>query len=491
MFIYYMVNPERVFSPQAQALDLCLRVTACPIFSLPPPPALLKYFHEKYGSSVRDDNPNAMLEEGITNNLRPWRPPLLVSQPTNYNSRRGSAFDLSYPSYHERRNFDMRPSFSDLDEVRCKRYMDEDAHIGTTSSLDTATETSPKLKSVSINSSSLRKEAQTPTIVAGDDSILTSVSITIPPLDAHSACSTHETTRPSSPPPAFAQGVTLGRHEDEETAIAARKISRRFTMEGRKDGLDFLGIGGLIKWPHRPSSSTPALKVTLSGSFGNNSFNPLPPLPAIVSGPSLVSSRSRSETRDRSISPSGTRGDKQSRISDYYIEEEDETTETASWRDGHDGYSGDNALSHNNDHAQQESEKVEERWDRTTQADMKHTDLSDIRTDTLSAQDHVRSRASNATLNDHDEGLHQSRSRRLSMDDVRQLSRHALTRLQVGTALNIPPPTGPLSLTILRKTHGSNISDESRLNSLKSSSSSGDVALEQTPTHPLSAGTPN
>ncbi|KAG0080206.1 hypothetical protein BGZ93_007672 [Podila epicladia] len=99
MFIYYITEPDKVFSVQAQSLDLCLRLIVCPIFSLPPPNPLLNYFEAKYGSAV-NGNPNTMVEEGITNDPRPRRPPMLVSQRTGSSMRRNSDFMFDLPPFN-------------------------------------------------------------------------------------------------------------------------------------------------------------------------------------------------------------------------------------------------------------------------------------------------------------------------------------------------------------------------------------------------------
>ncbi|KAF9959914.1 hypothetical protein BGZ65_012962 [Modicella reniformis] len=490
MFIYFMTKPEQVFNPQAQALDLCIRLTACPIFSLPPPSILLRYFHNKYGSTGRDDNPNNMIEEGITNNPRPRRPPMLVSLPTSYHTRRGSIFDFDeHPTYQGRYNLSRHLPFPELDDNHCKRYMDEEVNIGTTSSLDTTAESSPNLKPLSSNSSSLRKEAYTPTTVVVEDSLLSSVSISIPAGDAQSTSSIHEPTLPPTPPLSFNPDVTPDRGEDEETAIAACMISRRLTMERRKDGLDFLNIGGLIKWPHRPNSAVSAPKST----SGNHTFGPLP---AIISGTNLLNpGRSRSEGHDHSTSSSGTKENKISRITDTSIAEEDECMEDWSWRSSeHHGHSDDKVLNHD-DHlaSPQVNEKVkEEDRDRMTNIDTRqdnHTELSDIRTDAYYDKDdsHVQSKTSTATsLNVHDESYKNSKvsgiGRELSMDNIRQMSRNALSRFQEknhGPVLSLPLITGPLSPMILRTTHGSSTDDSTKI----ASNPCGDVALEQIHQH--------
>ncbi|KAI8357948.1 hypothetical protein B0O80DRAFT_271209 [Mortierella sp. GBAus27b] len=483
MFIYFMVHPQEVFSMPAQALDLCLRLTACPIFSLPPPPFLLRYFHKKYGSTVRDDNPNTMIEEGITNNPRPRRPPLLVSHPTSYHSRRGSDFDLDYPTYPGMRSLSLHLPFPGFDDIQCKRFMDEEANIGTSSTL--GTDTSPRLRPLSTNSSSFHKEAQTPTTAVGDDSIHTAVSV-IPPLDAQSTSSTHGTT-PPSPPSTFSPGTTQDRDEDEETAIAARNISRRLTMEGRRDGLDFLNIGNFIKWPHRSHSPVPEPKATLAGPSGFSTFGPLP---TITPGSSPLNPN-RNRSGPRSLSPS-----EPSRVSDICIREEDEFTDHTPWRYGPDGRLEDPSV-HEDGSTTQDNEKEARRRTMDTLESL-NDDLSEIHTEGHDDDAQVRSRASNATLNEDDDSHDGSSSsrvpaigRRLSMENIRQMSRHALTRFHAGpirTGLSISTPsTGPLSPTILRTNHGtnnSNGSDESRLNSPKSvSSNHGSDALEPIPNY--------
>ncbi|KFH69911.1 hypothetical protein MVEG_04715 [Podila verticillata NRRL 6337] len=100
MFIYFMTKSDEVFTVQAQALDLCIRLIVCPVFSLPPPSPLLDYFQAKYGSAVVNDNPNTMIEEGITNDPRPRRPPMLVNQRTGSSMRRNSDYMFDLPSFN-------------------------------------------------------------------------------------------------------------------------------------------------------------------------------------------------------------------------------------------------------------------------------------------------------------------------------------------------------------------------------------------------------
>ncbi|KAF9168597.1 hypothetical protein DFQ26_004231 [Actinomortierella ambigua] len=116
MLIYFICHPGSAFTLQAQSLDLCIRLLVCPIFSLPPPGFLLRYFHDKYGSATHDtDRPSTMIEAGITNDPRPRRPQMLVSQPASFTSnqpRRNSDYVLDSPTHsyqHHRLSYD--PSY--------------------------------------------------------------------------------------------------------------------------------------------------------------------------------------------------------------------------------------------------------------------------------------------------------------------------------------------------------------------------------------------
>ncbi|KAG0057323.1 hypothetical protein BGZ83_011566 [Gryganskiella cystojenkinii] len=130
MFIYYMTKSKAVFDPQAQNLDLCIRLIACPIFSLPPPRILLVYFQEKYGTTVRDDNPNTMIEEGITNDPRPRRPAMLINLPSN-SARRNSEYMFDHPS-RRTTGAPLPPLYptQEQEEVRYKHWEDEEVNIG-------------------------------------------------------------------------------------------------------------------------------------------------------------------------------------------------------------------------------------------------------------------------------------------------------------------------------------------------------------------------
>ncbi|KAF9438015.1 hypothetical protein BGZ76_010144, partial [Entomortierella beljakovae] len=280
MFIYYMTRRSEVFTPQGQALDLCIRLIACPIFSLPPPQCLINYFRAKYGSATRDDNPNTMIEEGITNDPRPRRPPMLVSLSSTPSARRsGYIFGPSYNEHNQKRT-SLDSDIEEEDDL-CKRYIDEEINIGTTSSLETAAETFPKPRSVSKNSSSDVKECKSSERTSVDDTAVSSLSISIPSDSSPSTPVRDEVV--NGPPLSFMQGVLPDKNEEAETAIAARRISRRLTMEGRKDDLDFLNITGLMKRANRSSSAPTPKSPTLSSAVGGLNV----PAPAPVPVPTI------------------------------------------------------------------------------------------------------------------------------------------------------------------------------------------------------------
>ncbi|KAG0365821.1 hypothetical protein BGZ54_006174 [Gamsiella multidivaricata] len=473
MFIYYMNKPNDVFSPQAQALDLCIRLTACPIFSLPPPQFLLRYFHAKYGSTVRDDNPHTMIEEGITNDPRPRRPPMLVSQPTSYNSRREHDYDFDYPSIHERHSLRFQSPYSALDDDdRCRRYIEEETNIGTTSSLGTAADTSPKLNPHSAGSTLKQDDTHMPpSIGVADDAVLSALSITLPPTVHHPTPIKGESLSPISPF-SFAPGVLLARGEEEETAIAARRISRRLTMEGRKDGLDFLNISGLMKWPHRPNSAIPATKSRVTGSTNSSSA-----LPTTTSGTNfLKASRRHSDTPERNISPSRRAvREKLSMMGGSSLVEEDEAEEDQTWHSRENKDISEKEASHHEPPSRRGSRKDEKLTEpsntTTTKSAEQYTSVepSNIRTNVQQLKSHENGRddlhahlpAFNVAASEYNGGrgnnTSQSIGKKMSMDKIRRMSRSALTRLQeggLGAALSIPTTTGPLSPTILHTEHG-------------------------------------
>lgn len=298
MFIYYMTKPEEVFSPQAQALDLCIRLLACPIFSLPPPRILLRHFQDKYGSGARDDNLNTMIEDGITNNPRPRRPAMLVAQ-SSFPSARHSDLFFEHPSSSfltTRPSMDFHSNYAtrEMEESRSKRFMEDDTHVaGTASSSDsTAAETNNKpgneggdenegdpTPRSSVSSASPQASARTTAeettrpisdqksypVEGMDEAVLTNLGISTRKIDFQTTPTNNLTTATtltqhlSSP---LASPVLILKNnnsnskwdEDDETAVAARRISRRLTMEGRRDGLDILNIAGLLKWPHRSNA---------------------------------------------------------------------------------------------------------------------------------------------------------------------------------------------------------------------------------------------
>ncbi|KAF9347366.1 hypothetical protein BGX26_001152 [Mortierella sp. AD094] len=455
MFIYYMTRSKEVFSPQAQALDLCIRLMSCPIFSLPPPQFLISYFRKKYGSAARDDNPNTMIEEGITNDPRPRRPPMLVSQPTSHSTRRDSAYVFG-PAYQERSvAFHSPYSSYEIDEDRCKHYLDEKANIGTTSSLDTAAETSPKLKPLSKLSASNLKESKASTETSKDEAMLSSLSI---------SASTERPSTPNSeeitvatPPLSFAQGVAPERNEQEETALAARRISRRLTMEGRKDGLDFLNITGLMKRTHCPITG-PGQKSTTSIAGLGTGVGSHPSLPTSISETSFSPSRHYGETRERNTQPSALKrggGGKLSVISDSSMTEDDDKTGLDS------KISQDNHYTHIivSMETPEQVQGQENLSDKQLVVDMEQYDTQ---MDTLSdraSSHHPMVHQSDSAAPEQQQHDSSSSSRpinkKMSMDNIRKMSRDALTRFQEGVfgasiALSNSATTGPLSPTILR-----------------------------------------
>ncbi|KAG9064175.1 hypothetical protein KI688_003363 [Linnemannia hyalina] len=299
MFVYYMTKPKEVFSPQAQALDLCIRLLACPIFSLPPPRILLRHFQDKYGSGARDDNLNTMIEDGITNNPRPRRPAMLVAQSSFPSARQNDLF-FDHPSSSfltTRPSMDFHSNYAtrEMEESRSKRFMEDDTHAaGTTSSSDsTAAETNNNLESgggdgnesdptppSSVSSASPQVSARTTAeeittkstsdrksypVVGTDEAVLTNLGIPTRKIDfqttptnnpATMTTLTQHLSSPLASPVLILNSINNNStwDEEDETAVAARRISRRLTMEGRRDGLDILNIAGRLKWPHRSNT---------------------------------------------------------------------------------------------------------------------------------------------------------------------------------------------------------------------------------------------
>ncbi|ORZ18348.1 hypothetical protein BCR41DRAFT_45847 [Lobosporangium transversale] len=322
MLIFYMTQGADVFTQHAQALDLCIRLTPCPIFSLPPPPFLIKYFESKCGRPARDNNPSTIIEEGITSDPRPRRPPMLVSYPTSFTSRRGSGYPFDHHSDHgERRSLGTYSPYASYDREdgdQFKLFIEGETYIGTNSTLGTtAAEASPKMKALSMASTSTQKDIDSSTVGAGkaDNTVPKSLSIpTLPPLESSpmSSSPTKPTQHAHTPVLIFAAGYTPDRDEDEEAAEAARKISRRLTMEGRKDELDIFNISSMMKWPYRPSSTMPALRsssTTINSTTTSGSKHPRPPLPALLTGSSLFrpnrNSTNENHDRDPSVPASG------------------------------------------------------------------------------------------------------------------------------------------------------------------------------------------
>ncbi|KAF8947162.1 hypothetical protein BGZ47_010081 [Haplosporangium gracile] len=303
MFVYYMTKPKEVFSPQAQALDLCIRLLACPIFSLPPPRILLRHYQDKYGSGARDDNLNTMVEDGITNDPRPRRPAMLVAQSSFPSARQNDIF-FDHPSSFltARPSVDFHSTYAtrEMEERGTKRFIEDDAHVaGTPSSSDSTTaetnnspgsgdgdgnESDPTAPS-SVSSASPQLSAESTAeksstkttsdhmsypVVGMDEAVLSNLDISTRKIDFRTTpinknnnpttitMPTQHLSSPLTSPLLLLKSSNSSsnsmRDEEDETAVAARRISRRLTMEGRRDGLDILNIAGRIKWPHRSNT---------------------------------------------------------------------------------------------------------------------------------------------------------------------------------------------------------------------------------------------
>lgn len=365
MFIYYMTKPEEVFSPQAQALDLCIRLLACPIFSLPPPRILLRHFQDKYGSGARDDNLNTMIEDGITNNPRPRRPAMLVAQSSFPSARQNDLFfhhhSSSFLTTRPSMDFHSNYATREMEETRSKRFMEDDIHVaGTTSSSDsTAAETNNKPGSgdgdgnesdptppSSVSSASPQVSARTTAeetatqstsdhmsypLVGMDEPVLTNLEISARKIDFQTTPTNNLTTvtrltqhlsSPLASPVLILNNSNSNNKwdEEDETAVAARRISRRLTMEGRRDGLDILNIAGRLKWSHRSNtggghSALPTVSSisTPSSPLAMKSFQSFPPMALNRAGPGIDAPHV-TLTRGCSRGPGGSRKERLSAI---------------------------------------------------------------------------------------------------------------------------------------------------------------------------------
>ncbi|KAF9188852.1 hypothetical protein BGZ51_000262 [Haplosporangium sp. Z 767] len=423
-----MTRPKEVFSMQAQALDLCIRLTACPIFSLPPPRILLEYFQVKYGSNIRGNNPNTMIEDGITNDPRPRRPPMLVSQPTSFSSRRNSDYLFDRHEFQSDYSLKLQPPYTSRkgDEDYCKQFSDEEAQVGTPPSSDAVTEISPRLKPLS----GLHQPAFPPGIV--DDTILSSLAVAAHP-SAPSAPSTPQ-PMPLTPPSSSISTSSPDQNEIEETAKAARRISRRLTMEGRRDGLDILNISGLMKWSPRPYSTTPPTPLIVPNQ-------PFPLLPSTMPSNASKVHHRRADSLDLNTPHSGTRHEKLSTISDSSTYEEERDTEE------HSHFQCPPVLKEEH-HAEGAEEKTSGNTDNKHHSQLLRDQGGGVLQQqqplaTTATSDHVENSSSHRPT--------PSISKKLSMDNIRKRSRDALTRLQeggLGAALSIPVTSGPLSRTV-------------------------------------------
>ncbi|KAG0259797.1 hypothetical protein BG011_002369 [Mortierella polycephala] len=447
MFIYFMTRPKEIFSMQAQALDLCIRLTACPIFSLPPPRKLLEYFEVKYGSNIRGDNPNTMIEDGITNDPRPRRPPMLVSQPASFSPRRNSDYHFDHHGFQSDYSLKLQPPYSGRkrDEDYCKQFSDEEAQVGTPPSSDAATETSLRLKPLS----GLHQPAFPQGIV--DDTILSSLANTAHP-SAPSTPSTHQ-PMPLTPPSSSTSTSPLDQNEIEETAKAARRISRRLTMEGRRDGLDILNISGLMKWSPRPySTASPAPLIA--------SNQPFPLLPSTIPGSNTPKvNHRRADSLDLNTLHSGTRHEKLSTISDSSTYEEDRDTEEHSHSRRPRVSRGEQQHDFEKERHAEGAEKISRNADNKRYSRLSRDHGGGILQQqrpppTTATSDYVENNSSHRPT--------QSITKKLSVDNIRKRSRDALTRLQeggLGAALSIPVISRPLSPTVSRTTWTRDASD--------------------------------
>ncbi|KAF9377175.1 hypothetical protein BGX21_003261 [Mortierella sp. AD011] len=449
-----MTRSKEVFSPQAQALDLCIRLTSCPIFSLPPPQFLINYFRKKYGSAARDDNPNTMIEEGITNDPRPRRPPMLVGQSTS--TRRNSNYVFG-PGYQER-NASTYSSF-EIDEDRCKRYLDEEVNIGTTSSLDTAAETSPKLRPLTKLPTLNLKESKASTEGSKDEAMISSLSISAP-TDRSSTPDSEEIAMGTHLPSSFAPGIALELNEKEETALAARKISRRLTMEGRKDNLDFLNITGLMRRSHCPTMGQ-GQKSTASIGLGTRPGSH-PPLPASISETNFSPSRHYGDIRERSVQSTALRRGRGnlSVISDGSIVEDEDKVGLDS------KISEDHLYTHTIVDVEAPEQEQKDLSDSQLVMDMEQYDTQmDTSSDCASSHHPMICRSDSEATEQQQQQKKKNDSssdssskpinKKMSMDNLRRMSRDALTRFQEGVfgasvSLSNSTTTGPLSPTILR-----------------------------------------
>ncbi|KAF9577423.1 hypothetical protein BGW38_007371 [Lunasporangiospora selenospora] len=518
MSIYYMTKPGDVFLIQAQAIDLCIRITSCPILSLPPPKFLLDYFHAKYGSTAANDNPNTMIEEGITNDPRPRRPPMLVNQNSSFISRRNSDFMFDGPMYHGRDSFSTHSPYvlREPGDERCMRYPDEDHGLASTSSSsDTAAEKSPRLNPKSSQPSLLQKETLVPALASGgtSESSVTSLAVSWPcnpsGMDkgkvslsfAEGESLTLSLDNPgyvalTPPPPAK-------RNMEEETAWAARRISRRLTMEGRRDGPDFMNLSSLVRWPHRsvvapPSTTHPSKSGSLfpSNLFISSHHGSQYESPALQLSSSLPSTLEHGGPLIRETLISTTpRQDESGGITDNPIPAigKRSSEDNNYHEDGH-SYRGfsrirtrgkggplrdDTQLEESHDSEEAPLNAYENHQSPAGGASSGH--ILDTESATITAATKETAAMAPDQTNPSRRG---SLSKQLSMDSIRKMSRGALTRLQeggLGAALSIPASTGPLSPTLLR-TNGSPLDAKSPTKPLALSSISKPAFL---PLHPI------
>ncbi|KAG0307890.1 hypothetical protein BGZ98_009532 [Dissophora globulifera] len=387
---------------------------------------------------------------------------MLVIQPSAFSSRRNEDGAFNPPVYQGRRYGEDFKWPYDLNDDRFKPTMDKERDVGTVYSADSTSLTSPGPNATGPNTTFTPRENQTPAAVVADDIVAMSLAITTPPADAFLSQNSQESS-PMTPLVSFAIGLSCRNDEYEKTAKAARKISRRLTMEGRRDGLDFLNIGGLMKWPHGTSSITPTPAPKSAGMETYITSAATSPV-IITAAHFLVSRRDHNDLLECNSSPSTDMKDMLSIIGNSSMTEEDD-------KDG-EIENGVTACSIDRPvdvtglqsplmcmskktigrpielHARLDASEIHRNYDL-------HTTLMSQGKDNTQIQSSCSSTLS-------------SLSGRLPMDNICQRSREALTRLQeedIEAILGTTLPTVPLSLATLQMTrrkssgdHGGGIS---------------------------------
>ncbi|KAG0206156.1 hypothetical protein BGX28_002335 [Mortierella sp. GBA30] len=399
---------------------------------------------KKYGSTVRDDNPNTVIEDGITNNPQPRRPPMLISQPASFSSRRNSDFHFDHPStFQGQPSFHTKSPYSSRkwDEDSCKYFMEEAANQGGNSGSGTAAEPSRRLKP----HSALPPESPKASDVL-DEAVLTSLAVSAQPEDV---LMTSLSRKPMQfTPPSSTSTSSPDQGDLDDTTKTARWMSRRSTMEGRRDGLNFLNIGGLIKWSAYPEASLPTTAASSSSSSpatSSSSSTPMTSPAATVHPVPFLSAKSADATpvkynRDLSdarqgklstISYGSLTGDEKEIMVEHLAEARPPAK---------------------NEHRQSGSGGVDSQAAVLSDKDGHPHLLFDHGRDVVPSEH--RNEGSYRKLQPNDTTPAPGFiTKKLSIDNLRRRSRDALARLQeggLGAALSIPTTSGPLSPIILR-----------------------------------------